>query len=86
MDRENRLRDLILISEGYGQALVDAAFLAHGIVRAPKMLYHLLDEKGKINLITVLKNTRVFTPFVSNWLFFFSNDRGSTLCNRRKGL
>lgn len=28
--------DFMNFTEGYGQALVDAAFLAHGIVRAPK--------------------------------------------------
>jgi len=50
--------------------LVDAAFLAHGIVRAPKQLYHLLADADKKNVIQALKLTRKFTPFVSNWLFF----------------
>ncbi len=62
--------DYMNFSEGYGQALVDAAFLAHGIVRAPKQLFELLDEEAKINLINALKETRRFTPFVCNWLFF----------------
>lgn len=62
--------DYMNFSEGYGQALVDAAFLAHGIVRAPKQLYELLDDKAKENLVTALKATRKFTPFVCNWLLF----------------
>lgn len=62
--------DYMNFSEGYGQSLVDAAFLAHGIVRAPKQLYELLDEKTKSNLIAALKATRKFTPFVCNWIFF----------------
>ena len=37
--------DFMNFTEGYGQALVDAAFLAHGIVRAPKQLFHALDEQ-----------------------------------------
>lgn len=62
--------DFMNFSEGYGQALVDAAFLAHGIVRAPKQLYHLLDDETKKNVAACLKETRKFTPFVSNWIFF----------------
>lgn len=62
--------DYMNFSEGYGQALVDAAFLAHAIVRAPKQLYACLPPKGKENLIRSLRATRVFTPCVSNWLLF----------------
>lgn len=62
--------DFMNFTEGYGQALVDAAFLAHGIVRAPKQLFHALDEQTKRNLVGVLRATRKFTPFVMNWLFF----------------
>lgn len=62
--------DFMNFTEGYGQALVDAAFLAHGIVRAPKQLFHALDEQTKRNLVGALRATRKFTPFVMNWLFF----------------
>ena len=62
--------DFVNFTEGYGQALVDAAFLAHGIVRAPKQLFHALDEQTKRNLVGALRATRKFTPFVMNWLFF----------------
>lgn len=62
--------DYMNFTEGYGQALVDAAFLAHAIVRAPKQLYYLQEEETKISLVNALRATRKFTPFVSNWLFF----------------
>lgn len=62
--------DYMNFTEGYGQALVDAAFLAHGIVRAPKQLFQLQDETTKENIVNALRATRKFTPFVSNWIFF----------------
>jgi len=65
-------RDFMNFSEGYGQALVDAAFLAQAIVRAPKQMYELLGEGDKRNLIEALKATRRFTPFVCNWILFSS--------------
>lgn len=65
-------KDFMNFSEGYGQALVDAAFLAQAVVRAPKQLYELLEEKDKRNFIVALKATRRFTPFVCNWILFSS--------------
>lgn len=62
--------DYMNFTEGDGQSLVDAAFLAHGIIRAPKQLYQLLDEKTQKNLIECLKATRKVTPYVNNWLLF----------------
>lgn len=53
-----------------GQPLVDAAFLAHAIVRAPNSMYYSLDDKVKKRLITCLKKSRKITPVHSNWLFF----------------
>lgn len=38
-----------------GQPLVDAAFLAHALVRAPKQLAGRLDGRVKDNVITALK-------------------------------
>lgn len=64
--------DFMNFSEGYGQALVDAAFLAQAIVRAPKQLYECLDDSDKKNLVAALKATRRFTPFVCNWILFSS--------------
>jgi hypothetical protein len=53
-----------------GQPLVDAAFLAHALVRAPKQLAGRLNERAKGNLITALKRTRRTAPSGSNWLLF----------------
>ena len=62
--------DFMNFSEGYGQSLVDAAFLAHAIVRAPDALYRSLDRRVQHNISEALKATRRFEPFPSNWLFF----------------
>ncbi|WNS44137.1 DUF2264 domain-containing protein [Paenibacillus sp. MMS20-IR301] len=53
-----------------GQPLVDAAFLAHALVRAPKALAGRLSGEVKANLITALKQTRRTAPSGSNWLLF----------------
>lgn len=53
-----------------GQPLVDTAFLAHAIVRAPESMYHNLNEDTKKRLALCLKNSRKITPVSSNWLFF----------------
>ncbi len=56
---------------GYGyQPIVDAAFLANGLLRAPEELYDKLDSDTKYNLIGKLKCTRNRKPFASNWLLF----------------
>lgn len=62
--------DFMNFSEGYGQALVDAAFLAHAIVRAPDALYRSLEERVQRHVSEALRATRKFEPFPSNWLFF----------------
>jgi hypothetical protein len=53
-----------------GQPLVDAAFLAHALIRAPKQLWGNLDEATQQHLITALKSTRSIKPHYSNWLLF----------------
>jgi hypothetical protein len=53
-----------------GQALVDAAFLAQALLRAPNQLWGRLDQQSKTNVITALKSSRVITPSYSNWLMF----------------
>ncbi|MCR5218691.1 DUF2264 domain-containing protein [Treponema sp.] len=62
--------DYANFTQGYGQALVDAAFLAQAILRAPTELYKKLNDVEKENLVTALKATRKFKPFVCNWIFF----------------
>ncbi len=61
--------DCLNFEEG-GQAIVDAAFLAEGILRAPTELYEKLDAETKKNLIIKMKNTRTRKPYASNWLLF----------------
>ena len=53
-----------------GQSLVDAAFLTHALLRAPKQLWGRLDTVTKQNIITALKKTRVTKPGQNNWLLF----------------
>ena len=65
-----RAKDFMNFSEGYGQALVDAAFLAQAIVRAPEQLYRRADPVDRRNFASALRATRHFTPFVCNWILF----------------
>lgn len=62
--------DVLNFSEG-GQAVVDAAFLAQGILRAPKILSEPLDPSVKAQVIAALKSSRkVPTPDRNNWVMF----------------
>ena len=61
--------DYMLFHEG-GQPLVDAAFLAHALVRAPKALAEPLSEEVRCNLVVALKSSRNITAFNCNWIFF----------------
>lgn len=53
-----------------GQPLVDAAFLCHGLLRAPNQLTARLPERVRNNLANALRSTRVIVPGKNNWLFF----------------
>ena len=53
-----------------GQPLVDAAFLAHALVRAPKTIAGQLSEPVKQRLMTELRRTRRTVPPKTNWLLF----------------
>jgi len=52
------------------QPLVDAAFLAHALVRAPVELLGKLDAGTRRNLAEALRSTRSIQPAISNWLLF----------------
>ena len=52
-----------------GQPLVDAAFLAHGLVRSPK-LWHALSTLEQTNVIKALQASRAIKPGYNNWLLF----------------
>ncbi|MEI6083470.1 MAG: DUF2264 domain-containing protein [Verrucomicrobiota bacterium] len=53
-----------------GQPLVDAAFLAHGLLRAPRQLWGALEAGAQGRLIDALQATRRITPAYNNWLLF----------------
>ncbi len=53
-----------------GQALVDSAFLAEALLRAPKQLWGNLDETAHANVAAALKITRAIKPYESNWQLF----------------
>jgi hypothetical protein len=52
------------------QALVDSAFLAHAMLRAPKQLWRALEPQVQRNVIAGLKESRKIKPGMSNWLLF----------------
>jgi hypothetical protein len=52
------------------QPLVDAAFLAQGILRAPRALRDGFDAATKRNLVAALESTRAIVPGFNNWLLF----------------
>ena len=53
-----------------GQPLVDAAFLAQGLLRAPRALREALDPTTTKRLIAAFESTRVISPGFNNWLLF----------------
>ncbi|MDC3416774.1 DUF2264 domain-containing protein [Aquibacillus salsiterrae] len=52
------------------QPIVDTAFLAHALLRAPIELWEKLDARVKCNVIVAFKSTRTKKPVFSNWLLF----------------
>jgi hypothetical protein len=52
------------------QPLVDAAFLAQGLLRAPHVLRDGLDATTTAYLIAALESTRAIVPGFNNWLLF----------------
>ena len=52
------------------QPLVDTAFLALSIVRAPGTLWHTLDRTTQSNVIAALESSRKIKPGYNNWLLF----------------
>lgn len=54
------------------QPLVDAAFLAQGLFRAPTQIWGRLDAQTRERMITELKRSRAIKPHENNWLLFAS--------------
>ena len=61
--------DLLNFNKG-SQPLVDAAFFAQGLLRAPTQLWGRLDKETQANVLNALRSSRVITPGYSNWLLF----------------
>lgn len=52
-----------------GQPLVDASFLALGLVRSPWLWEH-LDSTAKAQVVTAFRATRATVPVYTNWVLF----------------
>ena len=52
------------------QPLVDAAFLAQAILRAPRALRDELGDRTTQHLVAALESTRTIVPGFNNWLLF----------------
>lgn len=61
--------DFLNFTQG-GQPVVDAAFLAHALLRAPTQLWERLPVATQAQLVQALESTRVIKPVFSNWLLF----------------
>ncbi|TSA16043.1 DUF2264 domain-containing protein [bacterium] len=63
-----RAKDFMNFSEG-SQPLVDASFLALGLLRGPR-IWNQADDVTKNNVVEALKRTRTIKPGFNNWLLF----------------
>ena len=54
------------------QPLVDAAYLAQGMLRAPYQLWNLSSDDVKKNLVAAFIDVRAIKPHENNWLLFAS--------------
>lgn len=52
------------------QPLVDAAFLAHGLLRSRTQIWEKLDSLTQQRLIDAFKSSRVIVPLENNWVLF----------------
>ena len=61
--------DFLNFNKG-SQPLVDAAFFAQALLRAPTQLWGRLDKETQTNVLNALRSSRVITPGYNNWLLF----------------
>jgi hypothetical protein len=61
--------DFLNFSQG-GQPLVDAAFLALGLLRAPHQLWGRLNAEQRSHVVAALQSSRALKPGENNWLLF----------------
>jgi hypothetical protein len=64
-----RSADYMNFSRGQ-QPVVDAAFLAHALVRAPGQLWRKLDPPTREHVVAALRASRAIKPGFNNWLLF----------------
>lgn len=63
-----------------GQPLVDTAFLAQGILRAPKILWEPLEPHVKKQIIVAFESSRkISTPKSNNWVMFAASVEAALL-------
>lgn len=65
--------------DGGSQPLVDAAYLAEGLLRAPTQLWENLAPEVRDNLVTALVTTRKIKPYDNNWILFASQVEAALL-------
>ena len=65
-----RSKDFFNIKKGI-QPLVDAAYLAQGLLRCPRV-WEMLDDSTKIRVVDGFKSLRAIKPYGNNWLLFTS--------------
>lgn len=73
--------DHLLFDNRYKQSqpLVDAAFLAEALLRAPKQLWGNFDDETKAWMVAELKNSRKINAHDNNWLLFSSTVEAALL-------
>ncbi len=54
------------------QPLVDAAFLAHALLRSPVQLWERLDARVRDNVVAAMMRTRTIVPGLNNWVLFLA--------------
>lgn len=64
--------DFLVFDNRHTQPLVDAAFLAEGVLRAPTQIWGRLDPETRTRLVDAWKVSRSIKPYESNWLLFAS--------------
>ena len=64
--------DHLMFDRRHSQPLVDAAFLAEGILRAPTQIWGRLDQQTRDRLVGEWKTSRGIKPYECNWLLFAS--------------
>lgn len=62
--------DFVNLESCGGQGLVDSAFLAHAMLRAPEALFYSLPNDARERLLEALRSTRAVLPSFNNWLLF----------------